>query len=490
MNPFNSMVRSASVGLAGLALGAMPGSVFAKDTAVLIGVGKFVTLEGNDLPGIGLDVDMMKGVADRLGYTSVIELRDRAATRRAILDELEQLLVKDAAPTDHVLIYFSGHGTRVDIPDDQGHFETHSAIVAAVAALVSTADGGETLRGVVVGEEFSALFRRARVQSITLVVDACHSGSIDRNIALGHPVLGAVRAVRKFLVWPGMPTAPAPAIDRAVSIGLPKDGAAAAHYVSMAAAGDEESALATDAGSMFTVGVTQAIAKKSADGAISPRETVKLASAYIAREAADASSEVFHPEVHGSDALINSPMKLSDTSSGGGPNWREVLKIAGGLPKLEITGVQARYKSGEEVHLKINLPAQGYLSVLAVGPDDGLTLLFPNQNAPDNHVAAGSITLPADIPKVNGQEIYFPVTAPFGKTLIAAVLTSAPLDLAHSATDAHSGSALYTPSFAALEQLLETGNATRAIALGVRKSVEVSAWATSLEAQTCNAQGC
>ena len=70
------------------------------------------------------------------------------------------------------------------------------------------------------------------------------------------------------------------------------------------------------------------------------------------------------------------------------------------------------------------------------------------------------------------------------------MLTKEPLDLVHSAADAHSGRALYTPSFAALEQLLEQGNATRAIALGVRKSVEVTAWATSLEAQTCAAQGC
>jgi hypothetical protein len=132
-----------------------------------------------------------------------------------------------------------------------------------------------------------------------------------------------------------------------------------------------------------------------------------------------------------------------------------VLKIAAGLPKLEIAGLQARYKAGEEVRMKITLPAQGYLSVLAVGPDDSVTLLFPNQNAPDNHVTGGAITLPADIPRLNGQEIYFPVTAPFGKTLIAAVLTKEPLDLVQSATDAHSGKALYTPSFAALEQLLE-----------------------------------
>ncbi|MFM9469879.1 hypothetical protein ACKI1K_45125, partial [Streptomyces scabiei] len=87
---------------------------------------------------------------------------------------------------------------------------------------------------------------------------------------------------------------------KAVGIGLRKESSSAARYVSMAAAGDEEAAIATGAGSLFTVGLTQAIAEKSADGQISPRQTVTLAAAYIEREVAKSSSEVFHPEVHGS----------------------------------------------------------------------------------------------------------------------------------------------------------------------------------------------
>lgn len=475
---------------AGICLMTMPGAAWAKDSAVLIGVGKFLTLKNSDLPGIGLDVDMMKGVAERLGYTSVVELRDEVATRRAILDRLERLLITEASPNDRVLIYFSGHGTRVDVKVGSGEIETHSAIVAADASMTADSDGNRTLRGVVVGNEFADLFSRAKVKSVTLVVDACHSGSIYKTVALGYPVLGSTQAFRKFLTWPGMPAAKTAAIDKAIGIDLRKSTADKALYVSMAAAGDEEAALATSGGSMFTVGVRQAIAAKSEVGQISPREAVRLASEYIEREVAKSNGEVFHPEVHGADALIDGPMLLSDTSEGGGPNWREVLRITEGLPKLTLTGVQPQYKEGQEVRMQVSVPEEGYLNIVAVGPDDVVTLLYPNQNARDNHVTAGTLSLPADIPKVGNQEIYYPITAPYGKTMIAAILTKSPLDLVASATDAHSGKALYTPSLAALKQLEREGYATRRIAVGVRTSSNITAWATSIEAQTCSASGC
>lgn len=488
---FNRLVAMV---FAGIALVTMPGAAWATDTAVLIGVGKFINLEGNDLPGIGLDVDMMKGVADRLGYNAVVELRDQQGTRHAILSQLERVLVTDASPTDRVLIFFSGHGTRVDADDGAGHIETHSAIVAADANMTTNPDGSASLHGVVIGKEFAELFRRARVKSVILVVDACHSGSIDKNVTLGYPVLGSTKAVRKYLVWPGMPTAHATAIgtdiSKSVGIGMRKSMAEGAQYISLAAAGDDESALATPAGSMFTVGITQAIAEQSAQGHISPRETLKLASDYVEREAATASGEVFHPEIHGTDALLDAPLRLSDTSAGGGPNWREVSRITSGLPKLVVTGLQPQYKDGQDVRMQVTLPSDGYLNVIAVGPDDTVTLLYPNQNAPDNHVAAGTLALPGDIPKLGGQEIYFPITAPYGKTMIAAILTHEPLDLVKSATDAHSGKALYTPSLAALKQLIAGGNATRSIAVGIRNASNTGAWAVAIEAQTCGAGGC
>ena len=105
----------------------------AADKALLIGVGKFTQMEGHDLPGIDTDVDMMQGVAKRLGYTTIIEMRNEQGTRHAILDQLERALVTEALPDDRVLIYFSGHGTRIDVEDATGKSEVHSAILAADA---------------------------------------------------------------------------------------------------------------------------------------------------------------------------------------------------------------------------------------------------------------------------------------------------------------------------------------------------------------------
>jgi hypothetical protein len=136
------------------------------------------------------------------------------------------------------------------------------------------------------------------------------------------------------------------------------------------------------------------------------------------------------------------------------------------------------------------VPAQGYLNVIAIGPDDTVTLLFPNQNQPQSLVHAGAFALPGDLPKTNGNEIYFPVVAPFGKTLITAILTTRPMNLYDNAVDANAGKSLRTPSLAAIRELVAAGNADRAIAVGSRKSAEVTAWSAKAEVLTCAAAGC
>lgn len=464
-------------------MGPMPAS--AADKALLIGVGKFTQMDGHDLPGIDTDVDMMRGVAKRLGYSTIIEMRNEQGTRHAILDQLERALVTEASPDDRVLIYFSGHGTRIDVEDAAGKSEVHSAILAADAHMTTLPDGSVAMHGVVVGKEFADLFARAKVKSIILLVDACHSGSIDRAVHLGRPVMGNHVAVPKFFSWPGMPSAS----RKAIAIGMRKgDVGTTSRYVSLAAAGDEESALATDSGSMFTVGVSQAIADMSADGTVTPRQIVSHAAEYIAHEAP--ADQVFHPEVHGPSGLVESPVRLTDTRAGGGPNWAQALNVVEGLPALGLGGLQPQYREGQEVKMTFTLPSDGYLNVIAIGPDDTVTLLFPNQNQPQSQVHAGTLALPGDLPKPGGNEIYFPVVAPFGKTLITAILTTQPKNLFDNAVDVNGAKGLRTPSLAAIRDLIATGNDQRSIAVGLRKSVTTTAWSAKAEVQTCAAGGC
>ena len=87
-----------SLVLAAIALLTVPGTAYATDTAVLIGVGKFINLTGSDLPGIGLDIDMMKGVANRLGVDEkkvVTTVADHANTSAASIPLAMDQAVRD-----------------------------------------------------------------------------------------------------------------------------------------------------------------------------------------------------------------------------------------------------------------------------------------------------------------------------------------------------------------------------------------------------------
>lgn len=477
--------------LASLALAALPGLAVAADRAVLIGVGNFTNLPDAHLPGIDLDVQTATGVAQRLGYAPAATLLDGAATRAAILAALQRVLVTEARPGDRVLIYLSSHGTLVNVEDGHGGAVVESAVLAGDARFTTDSEGNGQLHGVVVADDFAALFRHAKVKAITLLVDACQSGSIYRDVSLGRSMSGTTQAVKKFYVWPGMPTAPAAPLTKAFT---PSEatGTPAFRVVAISAAGDHESALATPAGSMFTVGVKKTIDELSAAGQVSPRQILAGASKFITTNAE--ADVVFHPELHGTAGDFDAVWPLATTAAGGGPNWQEVAQVVGGLPRLPIEGVAATYRDGQRLNLAVTVPHAGYLNVVAVGPDDTITLLFPNQFVQDNRVEPGQVALPGAIPPMpDGKRVFFPVTAPYGRTMVAAILTTEKLDLFQSAVDGNDGHALRTPSLAGLKAAERAGMATRAFGVAVEDAPanpKVTAWAAKVEAQTCAAKGC
>ena len=500
------ILRNAAALIGAIVLLAAPGTALAANRALLIGVGNFANLPDAHLPGIDLDVETAAGIAQRLGFGKVIRLEDGAATRKAILAALEDALVTGADRGDRVLIYLSSHGTLVNVDHAGGDALVESAVLANDARRTADAEGHKTLHGVIIADDFAAVFRRARVRSITLLVDACQSGSIYRDVELGRSMSGTSHAVKKFYVWDGMPTAATVAPLAKAFLPKATDGAPAIDVVAIAAAGDHESALATPSGSMFTVGVRKTIDDRSAEGRVSPRQMLEGASRFIAANADD--SAVFHPELHGTGADFDTAWALSNTAAGGGPNWQAVAHVVTGLPALPIEGVAGEYRDGQRLALSVKVPQAGYLNVVAVGPDDTITLLFPNQFIADNHVEAGTIALPAAIPPMpNGRRVFFPVTAPYGRTMVAAILTTEKVDLFQSAVDSNDGKALRTPSLAGLKAAERAGMATRAFGVTTEDAPanpqataqgptpapvppQVTAWAASVEAQTCAAGGC
>ena len=98
--------------------------------------------------------------------------------------------------------------------------------------------------------------------------------------------------------------------------------------------------------------------------------------------------------------------------------------LAGGLSvQLDRTLL----REGDALVVTIDVPHEGYLNVVSVGPDDVPTVLFPNRFHPDNRVAAGLLKLPS-------AQMTFDVkaTKPYGPTLVAAFLSKEALDFYQS----------------------------------------------------------
>lgn len=131
------------------------------------------------------DLESLKGVLETLFLFQVHTLRDQEATRAAILESIQRLLINEANPEDQVVFYFSGHGSTVRNRAAAGGQD--STIVPADALL-----GVRDIRS----KELARLFRRAADKQVhvTVLFDSCHSGSITR----GYPEQSQTRLAEPF----------------------------------------------------------------------------------------------------------------------------------------------------------------------------------------------------------------------------------------------------------------------------------------------------
>lgn len=116
---------------------------------------------------------------------NVIVLTDHAATREAILENIEQHLIAPAGKDDVLFFYYAGHGTQIrnslsDEPD-----KLDEAIVPADSRL-----GAPDIRD----KELRRLFNRIldKGARLTVMMDNCHAGSGARGLPNG----AAARGVR------------------------------------------------------------------------------------------------------------------------------------------------------------------------------------------------------------------------------------------------------------------------------------------------------
>lgn len=419
--------------------------------ALLIGVGDVPDWH---LPGIDVDIENMKKVAELMGFApgDIKVLFNEQATYANVKQALATWVRDGVGPHDHVLIYFSGHGTLVPDPDP--------GKAGGIPALVmhdighATIQGKASLKNALISHELHKELITIPSRNVLVLLDACHSGSGTRSFRVTNLSLGVGTAVPKAYSYLGMP-AMATAQTRGM-VAVPKG---TDNYASLSAAQNNEEALGTLAGGYFTLGVTEEIEKAAREGRHPTVIDLRTAAtAYIAAHADERLRH--HPVADGDQRLINGELDLIPLRDGQGPTWRALAALAAKAEPLPLAGGGSELRVGDEVTLQVTLPRAGYLNVVAVDSQDRATVLYPNKYSATNDVKAGVFKFPT-------ADMNFVVRAsePLGPSLVVAFFSDKPVNLLELGAEGRDAAGKMQEVFTEV-----SGRATRALVVEARQS--------------------
>jgi hypothetical protein len=444
------------------ALGALVSGVpaHAEQRALLVGVGQYAT-PGIDLPGIDLDLERMHDTLVRMGFTDaqIRTLRDDEATSTRVIESFSTWLKDGVQPQDRVVFYFSGHGSN--IPDtNKDESDGVDEVLVTHDMKRARVNGKASLTGVVVDDKLGQLIAALPSRNVWIIVDSCHSGTVTRSFSLKNRSLARDAVYTKSFHYAGMPT-PAPRVTTRSIMRAGGPVSNADNFVSLTAAGDGEEAIGTSKGGVFTIGLTEAYARLTAQGKPVTVTGLKDEAAAYIRSKVD--QQLVHtPQLNGSPRLATGALQLvSAQPAAEGPNRKRLAELIAAQPNaLKLTASAARYTVDQPVSLSVEVPANGYLNVVTVDADDAATVIFPNRHQTDNAVKPGMLRIPAE-------EMDFELLAaePVGQTLVVAFLTSAPLNFYNETLDERDAQGRISVDFPALSH-----TATRAIRVAPRQA--------------------
>jgi hypothetical protein len=447
---------------------ALPRPGIAEQRALLVGVGK-LDIPGNDLPSIDLDLDAMHEMLNLMGFADrqINTLRDEAATSAAVIAEFNGWLKQGVQPEDRVVFYFSGHGSN--IPDEHGDQDDDVSQVLVTHDVKWThVKAGASLTGVLPDFRIAELLAGIPSRNVLFIVDSCHSGTVTRSFSLDNHSLGTSPVYAKSYNYPGMPTQPPHTTTR--GLGDSKERKEPqwdphTNYIAITAAADNQEAIGTLDGGIFTLGLTNAVKQLTSEGKNpTPRELRDAADAYI-RTKVD-KSQLYIPQIMGNEALADAPIKVISLNASNGPNRKHLLDlVAQQAQHIDLVASKTQYAVDEPVKLTLKVPADGYLNVVSVDAKDSATVLFPNGIQQTNQVSAGSFTFPT-------AQMAFDLLAaePLGPTLVVAFLTSDPINFYQDTVEDRDAAGHIKLDFVSLSH-----TATRAIRVAPRKSENYAA---------------
>ena len=452
----------------------LPHCAVAEQRALLVGVGK-LDIPGNDLPSIELDLDRMHEMLNLMGFEDrqIHTLQDEAATSTAVIAEFNGWLKQGVEPNDRVVFYFSGHGSN--IPDLRGDQDDNVSQVLVTHDVKRIHDkGGASLAGVIPDFRISELLAAIPSKNVLFIVDSCHSGTVTRSFTLANHSLSSSPVFVKSYDYPGMPAAPTRVATRSVdSAGKePKEQKWDPHanYVAITAAADNQEAIGTMNGGVFTLGLTEAVKRLTSEGKNpTPRELRDDADAFIRSKVNK--NQVHTPQMMGNPTLADAPMKVIALNASNGPNRKKLLELVSQQSQhIDMTASSTQYVVDQPINLSLKIPADGYLNVVSVDSKDNATVLFPNGIQQTNAVKEGAFTFPTP-------QMAFDLLAaePVGPTLVVAFLSSDQINFYQETVDDRDEAGHIKVDFASLSH-----TATRAIRVAPRKK---DIYAAQLELQ-------
>jgi uncharacterized caspase-like protein len=157
-----------------------------------------------DLPGAVNDAAGMRDmITAQYGFDppEIVTLTDQTATRDAILRSIRSHLIDGVQRNDVVFFYFAGHGSQVRNSKSDEPDKLDESIVPADSRL-----GAPDIRDKELRRLFNEIIDRGA--KLTVMIDACHSGSGARGLPAAAPLRGIAPDLRD--VADGGPDGPRP----------------------------------------------------------------------------------------------------------------------------------------------------------------------------------------------------------------------------------------------------------------------------------------
>ncbi len=171
----------------------------ANKLALLVGINKYKCKAIHGLAGCIADVHNMQGLLrGKFDFPddSIRVLTDEQATHAAIVSAFKDHLIGRAADDAVIVLYYSGHGSRMKDPSGKSPSGEISTIVPHDSRTEGVFDiTADELRGL-----FSLLAKKTK--NVTFIFDSCHSGILLKDVATAR--------ARVVAPDPRDPPAPAP----------------------------------------------------------------------------------------------------------------------------------------------------------------------------------------------------------------------------------------------------------------------------------------